>query len=572
MATSKAEGGARPSPDTNLLDYIQKVLARSQADVLCSNVRVRRTPAGMPDVQMFFRDPCVSTTSRGRRLLSALSSIAPPGGVRRIGRRVTIRVADGLVAERAAALVSGRMPGLEVAECLGGKVYSLNFLDPNTTKALHVGHLRNIVLASAIAAILTASGGRVERRCVLGDIGRSMCEALAGYLRFHNGATPATERVKPDHFVGQCYLEYVRSCSHAKKTRSAMDGPLTRELAIVDDDLANELLRRWVAGDGSVCDLWRQVRSWALAGQQETLDRLGAAFDRKISESDMFEDMDRLVKQALGQGVFQYDSDRAIVYRTGREEYATMTVVRRDGVPTQHMRLVAMISRNQTMASRVDRYITVAGAEWHAAVDVYRELLAKLTPCPLYERKTTIHHGMVVMDGQKMGSSAGGAVLIDDLMEKTVASKGIRRMVEATGRTTEPETLALIVMKTYFLSVPASKPIRFTWERFFDEQRNPGWLVARAWAVARSRCGWTRYRSDPARQTCRWLVMQSQEFGCILRRAADDCETHAMTRRLIELCDWYLESEDDGQVARMVRTIVGQYMVSLGLIADSSAR
>ena len=88
--------------------------------------------------------------------------------------------------------------------------YAIQFWDANATKALHVGHLRNLALGNALAASLEQAGGEVERRSVISDAGRSMGEAMAGIIRsgHHTSAWPEGDQ-KSDHFVGLCYADYV---------------------------------------------------------------------------------------------------------------------------------------------------------------------------------------------------------------------------------------------------------------------------------------------------------------------------------------------------------------------------
>ncbi len=90
----------------------------------------------------------------------------------------------------------------------------MQFWDANATKALHVGHLRNLALGNALAAALTQAGARVERRSLISDAGRSMGEAMAGVIQSgrHTQSWPDGAQ-KSDHFVGLCYADYVAAAA-----------------------------------------------------------------------------------------------------------------------------------------------------------------------------------------------------------------------------------------------------------------------------------------------------------------------------------------------------------------------
>ena len=127
----------------------------------------------------------------------------------------------------------------------------MQFWDANATKALHVGHLRNLAIGNALAAALAQAGARVERRSLISDAGRSMGEAMAGVMHAgrHTPSWPDGDE-KSDHFVGLCYADYVAAARSVDRGGGAIEHPedsLTRELQLRDDD-ADELLKRVLCG------------------------------------------------------------------------------------------------------------------------------------------------------------------------------------------------------------------------------------------------------------------------------------------------------------------------------------
>ncbi len=128
----------------------------------------------------------------------------------RDGRQVQARLADDWIAATGGALTSGEAPShTDLAE---GRRFALNFWDANSTKALHIGHLRNLALGNALGSALTEAGGKVERRSIICDVGRSMGEAMAGVVKSGRHTQSSLEGgEKSDHFVGACYAEYVKS-------------------------------------------------------------------------------------------------------------------------------------------------------------------------------------------------------------------------------------------------------------------------------------------------------------------------------------------------------------------------
>ncbi len=68
----------------------------------------------------------------------------------------------------------------------------VEFAQPNTHKAVHVGHLRNIILGEAVVRIMRAAGRDVIAATYPGDMGMHVIKCLWCYQTFHAGDEPAT--------------------------------------------------------------------------------------------------------------------------------------------------------------------------------------------------------------------------------------------------------------------------------------------------------------------------------------------------------------------------------------------
>jgi arginyl-tRNA synthetase len=80
----------------------------------------------------------------------------------------------------------------------------VEFAQPNTHKALHVGHLRNIALGDSVVRTMRAAGWNVLAATYPGDIGMHVIKCLWCYLTFHQGDEPATGRGR---WLGAIYAE-----------------------------------------------------------------------------------------------------------------------------------------------------------------------------------------------------------------------------------------------------------------------------------------------------------------------------------------------------------------------------
>ena len=72
----------------------------------------------------------------------------------------------------------------------------VEYSQPNTHKAFHVGHLRNVILGGAMANILEFAGYDTVRANYIGDIGWHVVKWMWCYRRFHSGEQPVGDRTR----------------------------------------------------------------------------------------------------------------------------------------------------------------------------------------------------------------------------------------------------------------------------------------------------------------------------------------------------------------------------------------
>jgi arginyl-tRNA synthetase len=477
--------------------------------------------------------------------------------------RIAVRFAEEEIAMSGAQLESGEPACLATDDLLAGLPYIVDYCDPNATKALHVGHLRNIALGHAVAATLEAAGAEVERQSQIADAGRSMGEAVAGYLRYGDGATPASAGEKSDRFVGRLYARYVQEIEDAANVDPG-DVPVAHDLD-ERDDLARELMLRWEAGDEEALALWRTVRDWAVEGQDATLARLGVRFERPIYDSDSGPEIAPLVASALERGIVQHGERGGIVYETGHEEYPRLPLTRTDGLPTQNLRVVAIWSSLMREAPGVT-LIHFSGDEWRTHRLHVEELLRKLHPGKeIYPTRYPMH-GMVSVAGRVMSSSSGGALLIDDLLDELLASAELHDAIPAGCERCRPDQLAAIALLGLCLDRPMAKPLVVDPDRLLDAKANAGWLLARAWARAWDPADDGPPDPTPEEADYRYLVMRAQFYRRLLADTVDRSDVHTLVRYLAHLSAWYLGARRDPRITRAMRSVLDTGLTALGLI------
>ena len=81
----------------------------------------------------------------------------------------------------------------------------VEYSQPNTHKAFHIGHLRNATLGNTLCRILDLAGFEVQKANYIGDIGMHVIKCLWCYERFHHGEEP--EPSERGRWLGDIYTE-----------------------------------------------------------------------------------------------------------------------------------------------------------------------------------------------------------------------------------------------------------------------------------------------------------------------------------------------------------------------------
>ena len=422
-----------------------------------------------------------------------------------------------------------------------GRRFALNFWDANSTKALHIGHLRNLALGNALGNALGEAGGEIERRSIICDVGRSMGEAMAGVVR--SGKYPQGSDgngVKSDHFVGYCYADYVKNGANGAALGLAQDHPadsLTREVD-VQDDSADELLQRVLNGDQTALELWSQTRAWVISGQRKTLARLGIHFDRVFFESDFLPEVAELTELGLQEGTLEKRVDGTVIYMTEREELEEMPLVRSDGVPTQHMRALAYWLADTGLDGTTS--VQVCGQEWFAHVTCRRQLMAELVHTDSgngFHPYHDIFHGMVAREREKIASSKKDALLIDHLVEWIDEQIEADPGRDAVGAGIPPPTGSPRRSRSATSSC-TRRPSGSTSSRRScspTTRRSAG-----TWSRARSRNGNGAAPADAPEldPDYRFAVVQAETYGRLLGRVAQSLEVAPLARYASHLARW----------------------------------
>ena len=447
------------------------------------------------------------------------------------------QLAEQRLPELGARTAARQTPAPSV-EPLKDKPYIVDFCDPSPTTALHAGYLRNIALGHALASALEAAGAHVARQTQIADAGRDMGEAMAGYMHFASDTDPAGAREKSDRFVGRLHAQ------HAQEPRES-------------PDLADSLLERLAAGEPEILEMWQAVRDWAVSGQNETLARLGVRFDRTIFDSQYVPRIEPLVRLALVQGVIAPAQDGSVTVEVADAEH--LPLIGPDGIPTRDLR--ALTIWRSLMTEMTD--VTLVRLTSEERRDNLDAILHGLAPgAPSYP--TAVLHAAVLTDRDD-GPGGESTLLIDELLDMLTGSEELQSLAIEERQSCAAQDLAAMILMGMCLDHPLYDPLQVTPERVLSSDANTGWVLARAWMKA-----WDPKNDGgplplPDEEHYRSVVAQAQ-LRPLLERTVKTLDVTGLVRFLARIGAWYLETETDAAVGRIMRSLLTSGLGALGLL------
>jgi len=372
------------------------------------------------------------------------------------------------------------------------KAVMVEYSSPNTNKPLHLGHIRNNLLGFAVAKIIEASGKKVIKTQIINDRGIHICKSMLAWQKFGHGETPISSGLKGDKLVGNYYVKFDQE--YKKQVTKGLAKGLSEEDAKKQAPLlieAQQMLKKWEAGDKDVTTLWKTMNQWVYDGFKISYKALGVNFDVNYYESNTYLLGKDIVGKGLKQGVFYKKEDGSVWIDLTDEGLDEKIVLRADGTA------VYMTQDIGTAIQRfkdydIDTLIYTVGNEQDYHFKVLFLILKKLG-FSWADKLYHLSYGMVDLPSGKMKSREGTVVDADDLIEEMAkTAKDISQelgKLEGYSKTEKEQlykTIGLGALKYFILKVDPKKRILFNPAASIDFNGNTGSFIQYTYARIQS--------------------------------------------------------------------------------------
>jgi arginyl-tRNA synthetase len=405
----------------------------------------------------------------------------------------------------------------------------VEFAHPNTHKAFHIGHVRNVTLGESLSRIMEFRGYKVIRANYQGDIGPHVARCLWGVLNLKM-REPAKDKGR---WLGDVYAAASRKASNPKVER-----------------VIREINKDLYAGKPGLVKLWKKTRKWSLEYFDGIYKDFGTGFDRLYFESEVEGPGIKLAEKLLKRRVAKM-SDGAIVMDLEKHKLGVYVLLTQDKTPLYSVKdfvLAEMQNREFSPA----RIVHVVGSEQELH---FRQLFKSLemTNPAVAKKEAHLSYGLVNLQTGKMKSREGKVILYEELLEKLLgmAKKVTKEKNPKLSKKDLEEIskkVAMGALKYDMIKVSPEKTITFDWARALSfEGNNAPYLQythARCCSILRKAGAKSVSKFDPGllkdfKEVA--VIRKLSEFPGLVAKSAREMRPHYLATYTYELCDMFNE-------------------------------
>ena len=337
----------------------------------------------------------------------------------------------------------------------------VEFSQPNTHKAFHVGHLRSAILGDSLARIIKFAGYDLVRANYPGDMGLHVIRWLWAYLKYHNGEEPQTDIT---HWMGEVYAEATKRLEENPEFEAEV----------------RALYARWDRRDPEIVALWEKTRQWSLEGFHQLYDTLDIKFDKYYFNSEEEQAGKQIVAELIERGIAVDERPEGPVIvkldellENKNEKYRVLVVLRSDGTAlyaTEDLALVLHKFRDYPdLAQSI--YVVDVRQSLH-----FTQVFKTLEIAGYEQAKKSLHvaYELVTLPGNVvMSSREGTVVLLENLIREAIdraKAETQKKNPALAGEQLESvaKAIGLGALKYPMLARENTKLVTFDWQAALD--------------------------------------------------------------------------------------------------------
>lgn len=425
--------------------------------------------------------------------------------------------------------------------CKAGKAYGQAYQDtketvmvefgqPNTHKAFHVGHLKSAISGLGVVRLLENLGYTVIKTNYYGDIGMHVAKSTWGLKK----------KGVPDDFDTWDVHERMRYID---------DGYVKGSQAFENDEKAAEEIKKinndvYAGTHSEEYELYERIRTWSTEHLMSVFRELGIEYDKQYPESDVYEDALKIVQEHKGD-LFT-ESDGALIYDGEKEGLTTWVFLTREGNPTYSAKDLAL-GIKKFNDYKLDKNITLTSVEQVDYFKVVIKCLETIQP-DIVGKYIHLPFGWLLRDNKKTSSREGGTIKGMDVINeaRNIATEKIDELKEYSDE--DKKRIAKVVanagLKFMILSHEFHKNINYDPKKFISFEGFAGPYVLYAYVRTRSllrkgRRSFFRKQAVLSDEAEIVLAKKLAEYPDVAERAGHNLTPHTVCTYIHEVASLY---------------------------------
>lgn len=350
------------------------------------------------------------------------------------------------------------------------KSIMIEFSQPNTHKAFHVGHIRGTSIGESLSRIHEFFGDKVIRANYSGDTGMHIAKWIWCYNKYHKN-----EKLKNnEQWIASIYVDAVKRLKENKEYQEEVN-EINR---LIDKKLNN-----------SINNLWKKTRKLSIDSWKEIYKELNTHFDVHYFESNLESKAKKLSNKLVKNKIAKIDNG-AVIVDLKKYGLDIWVVLRSDGTVLYSAKDLALAYKKLEDFPKINSSIVLIAHEQ----DFYFKQLEKVLELMKFKKADNYNHlffGMVRLPSGKMSSRTGENILYSDFI-KEVKDFSKKRIIQKSGKINKKELekraeiLSIASIKYSMLKQSPNKNIVFKKEDALNFEGNTGPYILYTYARANS--------------------------------------------------------------------------------------
>lgn len=399
----------------------------------------------------------------------------------------------------------------------------LEYAQPNTHKAFHIGHTRNITLGESLARLLESRGHTIYRCTYGSDIGLPVAKAIWGVMQLKDEYKKAKKLdvMNQAKFLGKAYAKGAKAYEEQEDSKIEID----------------DLNRSIYLKEYQIMQIWKETRQWSLDYLNQIYHQLGTKFDNVYTESQVSDQGKSIVESNIGD-LFKQDQG-SVIFPGVEYGLHNRVFISSQGNPTYEAKELGLAKR-EFGDFNYDRSYHLVASEQSGYFQVVFKVIDLLFP-ELAGKKVHISYEYVDLKGRKMSSRLGDVVTFDELLAEVRKKVSKLMKIDSEDRDKTIDIISIGAIKFMMLQYSPQTKIYFDLEKSVSLEGDSGPYIQYTYARAKSVLRSAEYNYKPEFENSnlnkfeRDILQKLEHFPAVVEEASESLNPTILANFLLEL-------------------------------------